>query len=427
MNYSEALDFLYQQLPMYQRVGAKAFKKDLDNIRALVTALGHPHSKFKSIHVAGTNGKGSVSNILASVLQEAGYKTGLYTSPHLRNFTERIRINGIEIPQDAVVNFVTAHQDIIQEIRPSFFELTVAMAFEHFAREKVDIAVIEVGLGGRLDSTNVISPELGIVTNISYDHTAFLGDTLAKIAREKAGIFKPGLPVVIGEALEETEPVFEEVAQTVDAKLNYVNKFLLWEDKGGGIDWKQGKITYQQGGELAFRLDLGGNYQLKNAATAILAIHLLREQGWNISKSQLLEGLGNVKSNTGFRGRMSVLSRSPLTIADVGHNEDGIRQLLKAWAEIEYEKLHLVWGSVNDKDISKILGMLPQGAQYYFVAPNVPRGLPASDLQAQAHEMGLSGEVYPNVAAGLEAAQKSAGAEDLVFVGGSTFVVAEII
>ena len=427
MTYAETLSYLYQQLPMFQRVGPKAFKKDLKNITRLCSALGNPQGRFSSVHIAGTNGKGSVSSMLASILQEAGYKIGLYTSPHLRSFTERIRINGQPIPEEGVISFVERNRSVIEEIKPSFFEVTVAMAFQHFADEEVDLAVIEVGLGGRLDSTNIIEPILGAVTSISYDHMAFLGDTLAKIAGEKAGIFKKGRTFVIGEDLLQTRPVFEAKAEGVGAKLVFA------EERYSLGGWKRG-ITSQMiafhrymSPVRIFRLNLGGDYQYPNMRTALCLVDELRELNYSISEEHIAAGLLRVKENTGFRGRMTVLANDPMVLTDVGHNLAGVREVLKAFGQLEYDQLHMVWGMVFDKDPNKILEMLPKNAKYYFVKPDVPRGMDASELASKAAAYGLHGETWPSVQAGLDAAQQAASKSDLIFVGGSTFVVAEVV
>jgi len=425
MTYPETLDYLYQRLPMFQRVGPKAFKKDLTNIIRLCAALDNPERKFRSVHVAGTNGKGSVSNMLASVLQEADYRVGLYTSPHLRSFTERIRLNGAEIPETDVVAFVERSKSVIEAIAPSFFEVTVAMAFDYFARQEVDIAVVEVGLGGRLDSTNVIVPEMGVVTNISYDHMNFLGNTLGLIAGEKAGIFKAGKRFVIGQRHPETEPVFHAKAAEAGASLVFAEDAA--EVRVVEKDLEGQDLEVEMDGKMQLRLGLAGEYQRENARTALVALKELEELGWEIGEEAVKNGLERVRTNTGFRGRMSVLGKDPLVLTDVGHNEAGVGQILNAIAGLPHERLHLVWGSVFDKDVRKILEMLPADATYYFVSPNVPRGMPVSDLVNLATEVGLEGVAYSSVAAGLEAARAQAQVEDLIFVGGSTFVVAEII
>lgn len=427
MNYQETLDYLYQRLPMFQRVGSKAFKKNLDNSFALDDALGNPHREFRSLHIAGTNGKGSVSNMLASILQESGFKVGLYTSPHLRSFTERIRINGEPIPEAKVIEFVERLKPDIERIAPSFFEVTVAMAFDHFRNEKVDFAVIEVGLGGRLDSTNIIHPFAGAITNISFDHVNFLGNTLAKIAFEKAGIFKEGIPFVIGEGHPETLPVFEKVAREKGA--NIVLSENVYELHKGFLDIDDKHITLKNDrGKLSFyKLGLLGEFQARNARTALVLVEQLVKMGVEIDHDSIHAGFGNVAQNTGFRGRMSILQEEPTVLTDVGHNEAGVKEVLKAIGRFKFDRLHMVWGMVNDKDRKKILAMLPKNARFYFVRPDVPRGLDANTLQEEALESGLNGEAWPSVQAGLDAALEAADKDDFIFVGGSTFVVAEIV
>lgn len=427
MNYAETLDYLYQRLPMFQKVGEVAFKKGLGNIIALCEELGNPQSTYSSIHIGGTNGKGSVSNLTASVLQEAGYKVGLYTSPHLRNFTERIRVNGQEMPEEAVCSFVERMREPIERISPSFFEVTVVMAFDHFRNEKVDYAVIEVGLGGRLDSTNIILPIAGAITNISFDHQAVLGDTLALIAVEKAGIFKKDIPFVIGEFDEETRPVFEKIAHENGAKVKFCSDFISIGSSKEYIDYQDIELVFDGEKVNTYRLGLKGGFQALNLRTVLGLVGELRNVGVEIPEDALERGLENVKTNTGFRGRMTMLSKKPLVLADVGHNEAGVREVLKEIAKVPHEQLHMVWGMVKDKDIEKILGMLPSTAKYYFVCPDVPRGLDADILRKTASTHQLQGGSHPSVKAGLEAAIAQAQPQDLVFVGGSTFVVAEVV
>lgn len=428
MTFSETLSFLFQQLPMYQRVGAKAFKKDLKNIRKLCDALGNPQDELTCIHIAGTNGKGSVSNMLAAVLQTCGYKVGLYTSPHLRNFTERIRVNGKEIAEEAVIEFVERTKPSIESIGPSFFELTVGMAFDHFQRKKVDVAVIEVGLGGRLDSTNVIQPILGAITNISFDHVGMLGGTLPEIAGEKAGIIKPGITYVIGQDHPQTRPVFEKKAQEEGANLvfaQYKHPLALWKHLGnhqfvGYYNDSHGVDVYE--------LPLAGDFQMHNLRVVVSLVDCLREmEPFELPDDKVKAGILNVVEVTGFKGRMTTLAEKPLVLTDTGHNLAGVREILKAFNRIPHERLHIVWGMVGDKDYPTILKMLPPEASYYYVRPDVPRGLDVDELVQSAREAGLNGERYSSVQAGLAAARKAAHAEDLVFVGGSTFVVAEVV
>ena len=439
MNYHQTLNYLYSQLPMFTRDGASAFKKDLDNTLELCRRLDDPHREFKSVHIGGTNGKGSTSHMLAAVLQAAGYKTGLYTSPHLKDFRERIRINGTMISEAYVVEFVAKHQADFEEIRPSFFEMTVAMAFDVFAREKVDIAIIEVGLGGRLDSTNVISPLLSVITNIGWDHMNMLGNTLQLIAGEKAGIIKPHTPVIIGEYQPEVSQVFIDKAQSVEAPISFASEEWSLEVKGerqkvkgfGGLEIRVGDSgPLPPGSELRTQdlyLDLTGTYQLKNVKTVLSAVAALKRQGFTIADEHLAMALRQVGKLTGLRGRWEVLDQNPLIICDTGHNPEGIAEVLKNIKRIDYDALHFVMGVVNDKDLTKILAMLPKEATYYFSRPDIPRGLDAENLKKQAADFGLIGEAYPSVNAALKTARKAAGKDDLVFVGGSTFVVAEII
>ncbi|NCT18931.1 MAG: tetrahydrofolate synthase [Flavobacteriaceae bacterium CG_4_8_14_3_um_filter_34_10] len=406
MKYSETIAWLFSQLPMYQRVGAIAFKKDLNNTIALTNYLGNPERNFKSIHVAGTNGKGSVSHMLASVLQDAGYQVGLYTSPHLLDFRERIRINGKPISQREVINFVKENKPFFENHSLSFFEMTVGLAFQSFSNHKVDIAIIEVGLGGRLDSTNVITPEVSVITNIGKDHTQFLGNTLAEIAVEKAGIIKSNIPVVIGETKEETKPVFEKIA------LEKLSPIVFAEN----IPVKK------------YSLDLLGSYQEKNYKTAVVAINTLTQySNFTIAESNIENGLKRVAKNTGLQGRWQVLGKFPKVICDTAHNAEGLQYVLKQLQEEWYIKLHIVLGVVADKDLEAILPMFPKKAIYYFCKPDIPRGLDASVLMQKAMPFGLKGNFYPSVQDGYSAALKAAKIPDVIFIGGSTFVVAEII
>lgn len=428
MNYAETLNYLFSQLPMYQRQGAAAFKKDLTNTLALCELLGNPQHEFKSIHIAGTNGKGSVSHMLASVFQEAGYKTGLYTSPHLKDFRERIKINGEMIPEHQVIDFVQKFKDDFEQIKPSFFEMTVALAFDHFAKEKVDIAIIETGLGGRLDSTNVITPELSVITNIGYDHQQFLGDTLPEIAGEKAGIIKAEIPVIIGEFQQEIADVFEKKASQLNSRLRFANR--EWEIRKQELD--EDKLLLQlrhyDRTELELESQLSGPHQAKNLITALEAVRTLSDAGWNITKEHFKIGIKKVVTNTGLKGRWQVLHRAPLVIADTGHNAEGIEPNLKRllWNR-EPEQLHFVWGMVNDKDVTKTLQMLPKGSAYYFCRPDVPRGLEVAVLSKKAEELGLRYIPFPSVAEALKAALGLARPKDIIYVGGSTFVVAEVV
>lgn len=420
MSYAETVDYLYKSLPIFQRVGASAYKSDLTNTIALCEALGNPQHKFKSIHVAGTNGKGSTSHMLAAILQSAGYKTGLYTSPHLKAFTERIRINGREVSQQFVVDFVSRIKPHIERIQPSFFEITVAMAFDYFASQQVDIAVIETGLGGRLDSTNVITPVLSIITNISWDHMDLLGDTLPKIAAEKAGIIKPGIPVIISETQKEVQDVFMTEIDSKNCKIEFAD---LEYRVAGNYESFQVKSTKS---EFAIQCDLKGLYQSKNIAGVLAALDELRLQGFNISDAALTSGLKNVTTLTGLKGRWQKLSDTPLTICDTGHNEAGIREILNQINGLNYAKLHWVLGVVKDKDVSKILKLLPTTAHYYFCQANIPRAMDAVTLSQHAKSMGLTGIIVPDVNEAIRTATKNAQPDDLILIGGSTFVVAEI-
>lgn len=414
---------------MFHRIGAAAYKADLANITALCAALGDPQDAFPTIHVAGTNGKGSVSSMLCSVLMEAGYKVGLFTSPHLRSFTERIRINGVPIAEEAVADFVTTTKTNMEQLSPSFFEVTTAMAFTYFRDEKVDIAVIEVGMGGRLDSTNILKkPLLSVVTNISKDHMQFLGDTLAKIAGEKAGIAKKDVPLVVGEWLPETRPVFEAAAASAGTTVAFAQDHYRAERLSGDLKgqdfcvWRDGIARYP-----LLHCDLAGLYQSKNIATVIQAIESLRFNGWPVDEQSILQGISRAAQNSGLRGRMSVLQENPTVIADIGHNEAGIQEVLFQITQLKYRQLHIVWGMVEDKDIAKALAMLPRTAHYYFVKPDLPRGLSLDLLVPAANAAGLAGEGWPTVSAGYTAALANASVHDLIYVGGSTFVVAEVI
>lgn len=438
MNYNETLQYLYTQLPMFTRDGASAFKKDLTNTLELCRRLDNPQHKFKSVHVGGTNGKGSTSHMLAAVLQTAGYKTGLYTSPHLKDFRERIRVNGQMISEQTVIDFVEDHKADFDEIAPSFFEMTVALAFDVFAKEKVDIAIIEVGLGGRLDSTNVITPLLSVITNIGWDHMNMLGNTLPLIAGEKAGIIKPGIPVVIGEKQTLVADVFIEKANETNSKLRFASEEWIVsspEDgksespkkKAGLLDIVVQRISPGLTDLRTYGLDLTGTYQLKNVKTILSAVDELREQAFIISDDHIQTALKQVKTLTGLHGRWETLSHDPLTICDTGHNPDGIEEVMKNIESVKYKHLHMVIGMVNDKDTGKVLPMFPKDATYYFCKPDIPRGLDAEVMKAQAEAHGLIGEAYSSVKEALLSAQKNAGSDDLVFVGGSTFVVAEVV
>ena len=403
MTYQQTLDYLFSRLPMYQREGKSAYKADIGNIVAASEKIGNPHEKFKSIHVAGTNGKGSVSHMLASILQESSYKVGLYTSPHLTDFRERIKINGEMISESEVVRFVLKNKVSFEKIDLSFFEFTVAMAFDYFAKEKVDIAIIEVGLGGRLDSTNIIEPELAIITNISLDHTNLLGNTIEKIAKEKAGITKENTPIIIGRKQKETTEIFRKIAKEKQAKLIYASA------------------------NNKYKTDLKENYQKENISTTLTAITQLQAMKWNISEDNIKNGIGNTLKNTTFMGRWQTLSVHPLIICDIGHNEDGIKQVTQQIAELHFNKLHFVFGVVKDKNIDAILSLMPKQAQYYFCQANIDRAMDAEELTKKARRPGLKGAAHTSVKQALETAKKNATKDDLIFVGGSAFVVAEVL
>jgi dihydrofolate synthase / folylpolyglutamate synthase len=426
ISYTQAVEYLYQNLPMFQRVGAVAYKKDLTNTLALCEALGNPQNRFKSIHVAGTNGKGSTSHMLASVLQEAGYKTGLYTSPHLKDYTERIRINGVTISQQFVIDFINRMDPVIQRVKPSFFEITVAMAFDYFAAQGVEVAAVEVGLGGRLDSTNVITPELSIITNIGWDHMDLLGDTLEKIAAEKAGIIKQRVPVIVSQRHPGIEHVFKHKAEGEDAPICFAEDF--YEVTLNGTDAFDGfSATWNGNPFLSLnRFPLGGVYQKQNLQGVLMAVEILNEQGFVITVDATERGLQNVVANTGLKGRWQKISEYPLVICDTGHNKDGIALVVKQLSTIAYSKLHVVMGIVRDKDAESVLALLPKSAAYYFCQAKIPRAEDAHSLAAKANAMGLHGTVVPDVNEALMAARKAAAPGDLIFVGGSTFVVAEL-
>ena len=406
MTYRQTLEYLYAQYPVFQRIGAAAYKPDLQNTQALLSICGNPEKRFRSLHIAGTNGKGSVSHMLASILMEAGYKVGLYTSPHLKDFRERIKINGKMISRKFVVDFTAQHKEKINRIRPSFFEVTVAMAFSYFAEKKVDVVVVETGLGGRLDSTNVILPELSIITNISKDHTQFLGDTYEKIAFEKAGIIKAHVPVVIGETLPETKTVFEQSASKHSAPILFAERTKV---------------------EKKYPCELKGDYQPKNIRTVITAVKQLQKQDWKISESHIRKGIARVITNTGLHGRWETISKQPRMICDIGHNEAGIREVVKQLRKEKYDQLHMVIGVVNDKDVSAMLQQLPKKATYYFTKAKIPRALPETELMEKAADFGLHGHCFHSVKKAIQAAKENAGKKDLIFVGGSAFVVAEAL
>ena len=428
MNYADTTNWMFNKFPMYQKIGATAYKPDLGNIVELLDFLGNPQNNFKTVHVAGTNGKGTVSHTLASIFQECGYKTGLYTSPHLLDFRERIRINGQMIPEQNVIDFIGNNKEKFEEMQLSFFEMATGMAFDYFAKEKVDIAIIEVGLGGRLDSTNVIKPELSVITNISLDHVNMLGNTLAEIAAEKAGIIKPNTPVVIGETQPETKDVFIRKAQECHAPIYFADQIIDCDkihieslDYQKFDIWKDNELYIE-----AVEFPLLGYYQKKNLATVICAIEILKEK-FNIDKKDIVNGLEFVVKNTNLMGRWQILSRQPLVIADTGHNVGGIKEIVMQLSDMTFRKLHFVLGCVNDKDIDGILHLLPHYAEYYFCKADIPRGLDANILAEKALEAGLRGNVYESVQQAYNSALNNAHFEDVVFVGGSNFTVAEVI
>ncbi|MCD8184794.1 MAG: bifunctional folylpolyglutamate synthase/dihydrofolate synthase [Bacteroides sp.] len=408
MDYQNTLAYLYDSVPMFQQVGGSAYKEGLENTRILDEHFGHPHRSFQSIHVAGTNGKGSCSHTLAAILQTAGYRVGLYTSPHLVDFRERIRVNGEPVPEEYVVRFVEKERSFFEPLHPSFFELTTAMAFCYFADEQVDVAVIEVGLGGRLDCTNIISPDLCIITNISFDHTQFLGNMLAKIAGEKAGIIKKDTPVVIGETTPETKPVFQEKAREVSAPIFFAEENDR-EDYPG------------------VECELKGLYQVKNTWTLLTALPLLKEAGYRIDEQSVRDGFAHVCELTGLMGRWQKLQDAPTLICDTGHNVGGMTYIVEQLKQQAYRRLHIIIGMVNDKDISGVLALLPQEATYYFTKASVKRALAEDELSCLAAAVGLQGDCYPDVPSAVRAAQEKSHPEDFIFVGGSSFIVADLL
>lgn len=426
MNYQQTLDYLYARLPMFTRVGASAYRADLHNTIALCGQLGDPQHKFKSIHIAGTNGKGSTSHMLAAVFQQAGYKTGLYTSPHLKDFRERIRINGEMIDQEFVVEFVAQVQPSIEQLDPSFFELTVAMAFQYFALEQVDIAIIEVGLGGRLDSTNVIVPELSVITNISYDHMAMLGNTLPEIAGEKAGIIKPGVPVVVAETQAEVEQVFIQKASDMEAPIAFADQQWLVQEN----DLANGRLhvrllPHHSDQVWDLKPDLGGQYQLRNIMGVLSAVKVLQQAGWELPDDGVRTALSHVKKLTGLRGRWDIVAQRPLTILDVGHNEAGITEIVGQLQHMTYRHLHIVTGFVKDKAVDKVLPLFPSSATYYFTKAQIPRAMSEVELAELGAAAGLRGKAYETVQQAFAAAKQHAHEEDVILVCGSFFIVGE--
>ena len=430
VTYSETLAYLYDQLPMFQRVGAAGYKKGLGNTLVLAEALGHPERQFRSVHVAGTNGKGSSSHLLAAVLQAAGYKVGLYTSPHLREFTERIKVNGRELAPDYLVAWVARCRPLFEEVQPSFFEMCVALAFAYFAEQRVDVAIVEVGLGGRFDSTNIITPLVSLITNISFDHQALLGNTLPEIAGEKAGIIKPGVPVVVSQTQPEVAPVFQReaaahLAHLVVADQIYQASFTAEPSPETGLR----PLTITQHGRPYLpnaELGLPGDYQQYNLPGVLATLDELRAQGFRITEAAVRTGLRQVTALTGLRGRWSIIGRRPLVVCDTGHNAAGLQMVVTQLRRLPHQRLHLVIGTVNDKDVAGMLALLPTEGTFYFCAANIPRALPAAELTSMAATAGLHGQAYGSVAAALAAARAAATADDVVFIGGSTFVVAEV-
>lgn len=424
MTYEETLHYLYTSTPLFQNVGKDAYKEGLENTYELDKHFGHPHKQFKTIHIAGTNGKGSCSHTLAAILQSAGYKTGLYTSPHLVDFRERIRVNGTPIPKDYVTLFVEENRSFFEPLHPSFFELTTAMAFKYFAEQHVDVAIIEVGLGGRLDCTNIITPDMCIITNISFDHTQFLGNTLEKIAKEKAGIIKSGIPVVIGETSTETRTVFQNKAAETHAPITFAEDESLVEDWKTGTD---GYRIYQTKDYANLKGELGGLYQIKNTNTILTAVRQLKQIGYTITEQDVRNGFANVCKLTGLMGRWQTIETSPKVICDTGHNVGGISYIVEQLKHETYKHLHIVIGMVNDKDISGVLSLLPKDAYYYFTQASVKRALPADEMAQKAYAANLQGGYYDNVQTALEAAKAKADKDDLIFVGGSSFIVADLL
>lgn len=424
MNYEETLDYLYNSTPLFQHIGKDAYKAGLENTYLLDEHFGRPHHQFRTIHIAGTNGKGSCSHTLAAILQAAGYKTGLYTSPHLVDFRERIRVNGIPVSKDYVITFVEEHRAFFEPLHPSFFELTTAMAFHYFAQEQVDVAIIEVGLGGRMDCTNIIRPDLCMITNISFDHIQFLGNTLAQIAGEKAGIMKEHIPVVIGETTPETKPVFIARSKEVNAPIHFAEEEQLLQTSTTN---DEGRRIYQTMDYADLEGELGGLCQLKNTNTLLSAIRLLKQAGYRMTESDIRKGFSHVCELTGLMGRWQKLQDKPTLVCDTGHNVGGISYIVEQLKLQKYQQLHIVIGMVNDKDINGVLAMLPPNAIYYFTKASVKRALPEKELQHLAMQHGLGGNTYPDVKTAVQAAQENANKNDFIFVGGSSFIVADLL
>jgi len=427
MNYQETVQYLFEKLPMFTRIGAAAYKKDLTNTIRLCEALGNPHLKFKSIHVAGTNGKGSTSHMLAAIMQTAGYKTGLYTSPHLHDFRERIKVNGALCEEEFVVAFTQKIIPLIEEIQPSFFEITVAMAFAYFAEQKVDIAIIEVGLGGRLDSTNIIYPELCVITNIGWDHMNMLGNTLPEIASEKAGIIKPNVPVVIGEYNSETKPVFITKANVEKAPIYFAQEQYEVTKHASKEKFLEIEVNcFETQEKQYYSLDLTGAYQTKNIFSVIAAVKILQQKGWNLNEVILKNALSKTKQLTGLHGRWELINENPKIITDVGHNVDGVQLIVEQLKTTNYQQLHIVIGMAKDKEVDKVLALLPTNAIYYFTKAQIPRALPENELQEKAAIFSLNGNAFATVMEALRSAMDCANQNDLILVCGSVFVVAEV-
>ena len=429
MTYLQAVEFLFSQLPAFHRIGKAAYRNDLKNTILLDNYFDHPHNKYLTIHIAGTNGKGSVSHMIASVFQEAGYKTGLYTSPHLKDFRERIKVNGEMIPENEIITFLTRHKNIIESVKPSFFEMTVAMAFNYFAEAQVDVAVIEVGLGGRLDSTNIINPVLSVITNIGHDHMDLLGDTFEKIAAEKAGIIKKNIPVLISESQPETERVFLNKAEESESVISFADRSYSCKlEENVSLNGERGYMIRQLATNRQFKGKsmLGGNYQSKNLQAVFAAFDTLKNV-FEISYDDITDGIRKVVTNTGLYGRWQVLSMDPLTVCDTGHNKEGLQYVLDQIKSIPKTALHIILGFVNDKDLGLVLPLFPKDALYYFTKANIPRALNEAVLKSEAGKYGLTGQSFADIKTALENARNNAKKSDMIFIGGSTFVVAEVI
>ena len=435
MSYQDTIDYLYSRLPLFSRIGPAAIKADLHNTITICDYLGNPQNKFKTIHVAGTNGKGSTSHMLASILQEAGYKTGLYTSPHLYDFRERIKVNGIMCSETFVTSFTNKMKPFIEKVAPSFFEITVGMAFEFFANENVDIAIIETGLGGRLDSTNIINPILSIITNIGMDHMAILGNTLPEIASEKAGIIKATTPIVISEVIPETKNIFEQKATSLNAPIYFADDFIQF--KSFQNNWQSSLFEFNQPlihlldaplfpKSFTVECDLPGKYQYKNLKGVLVATQILATMGWKLHANKVLKGLLHVVKNTGLMGRWECIQTNPRIILDVAHNEHGIKALLEQLESLHYAQLHIITGMVKDKDVNAVLSLLPKKATYYFTQSHIPRALPVNELADKGNAFGLTGSQFENVNIALQTANKNATPNDLILVIGSVFLVAEV-